>query len=208
LSQPCHEPPIPGDPDPLVTAARAGSGEALGRLLEKFRQYLLLVANERLDSELRAKAGASDLVQETLLEAQRDFGQFHGRSPDEVLAWLRQILLNNLANFERRYRGTDKRDVAREVPLDASDSHPGLARQLAADTPSPSGDAIRREEEAGVLAAVERLPVQYRKVIRWRHQENYSFEEIGRLLDRSPDAARMLWCRAVELLRQQLRPPS
>jgi RNA polymerase sigma-70 factor (ECF subfamily) len=207
LSEPPRQPPNPPGQDPLVAAARAGSSEALGTLLEKFRQYLLLVANERLTPELRPKAGASDLVQDTLLEAQRDFGQFHGRSPEEVLAWLRQILVNNLANFERRYRGTDKRDVAREFPLDASDPDSAPAGQLAAYTPSPSSDAIRREEEAAVLAALDRLPQRYRQVIHWRHKENHSFEEIGDLLHRSPDAARMLWFRAVRHLQKELGAP-
>jgi RNA polymerase sigma-70 factor (ECF subfamily) len=48
--------------------ARKGSREALGRLLETCRPYLLLVANNELDRDLQAKAGASDLVQETFIE--------------------------------------------------------------------------------------------------------------------------------------------
>src|SRR5262249_35643200 len=93
----------------LLAAARAGSREALGQALETCRNYLLLIAGRQLDSDLHAKGGASDLVQETFLEAQRDFGRFQGSSEGELQAWLRQILLNNVANFTRRYRGTGKR---------------------------------------------------------------------------------------------------
>src|SRR5437773_7487633 len=94
-----------------LPAARSGSREALGRVLEAYRAYLLLIANRQLDPELRAKGGASDLVQETFLEAQRDFAHFHGDSPGEVQAWLKQLLLHNLANFARRYRETGKRQL-------------------------------------------------------------------------------------------------
>ena len=87
-----------------LEAARSGSGDALGRVLESYRAYLLLVAARELDPKLRAKGGASDLVQETFLEAQRDFGGFHGNSDGELRAWLRQLLLHNVANFARRYR--------------------------------------------------------------------------------------------------------
>src|SRR6516162_3607856 len=103
--------------DKLLAAARAGSAEALGKALETCRRYLLLVAERRLDPKLRAKGGASDLVQETFLEAQRDFDAFRGTSEAELLAWLSRLLLNNVGNFARRYRGTDKRDVGREVVL-------------------------------------------------------------------------------------------
>ena len=93
-----------GDTARWLAAARAGSREALGQVLETFRSYLLLVADRELDAELRAKGGASDLVQDTFLEAQRDFDCFHGNSADELRAWLRRLLLNNVANFTRQYR--------------------------------------------------------------------------------------------------------
>src|SRR5436190_23322173 len=98
-----------------LPAARAGSTEALGQLLEACRGYLLLIAQQELDPNLRAKGGASDLVQETFLKAQRHFGRFQGDSEVELLAWLRRLLLNNLANFARQYRDTNKRRLGREV---------------------------------------------------------------------------------------------
>src|SRR5262249_36467907 len=103
-----------------LAAARAGSPEDLGRLLEACRGHLLLLARRELDGELRAKGSASDLVQETFLEAHRDFPAFRGTSPAELLAWLRQLLLNNVRDFTKGYFGRDKRDVLREVPLDAA----------------------------------------------------------------------------------------
>src|ERR1700752_4820512 len=98
-----------------LAAAPAGSNEALGRALGACRNSLLLVAQHHLGADVQAKGGASDLVQETFLEAQRDFGQFRGTSEEELLAWLRQMLLHNVGTFSRRYRETTKRDVAREV---------------------------------------------------------------------------------------------
>src|SRR5438067_4929079 len=151
--------------------ARAGSREALGEVLEAYRAYLLLIANRQLDPELRAKGGASDVVQETFLEAQRDFGGFHGGSEEELQAWLRQLLLNNVANFGRRYRGTDKRRLNREVALEPETPSGQGDRGLAADTLSPSGRAMAAEEVQALQAALQRLPDDYRQVIVWRYQE-------------------------------------
>src|SRR5262249_46290773 len=99
-----------------IEAARNGSREALGQLLEMFRPLLLAIANRELDSGLRTKAGASDLVQDTLLGAQEGFPRFHGATEEELCNWLCGILNHHLANLERRYR-TDKRQLSREVPL-------------------------------------------------------------------------------------------
>ena len=62
----------------LIQAAKAGSPEPLGQLLQTCRNYLLLVAAHELPPELRAKGGASDLVQETFLIAQKQFPRFDG----------------------------------------------------------------------------------------------------------------------------------
>src|ERR687883_158141 len=99
----------PGDVARGLAEARAGSREALGRVLEACRGYLLLVAERELAPDLRPKGGASDLVQQTFLEAQRDFARFRGDSEEELLAWLRRLLLHNVADFSRRFHGTGKR---------------------------------------------------------------------------------------------------
>src|SRR5689334_9972806 len=95
--------------------ARAGEAAALGEALEACRAYLLHVAEHELDRGLRAKGGASDLVQQTFLEAQKDFPRFAGTSEAELLAWLRRMLLNNIANFRRQWVDTAKRAANREV---------------------------------------------------------------------------------------------
>jgi RNA polymerase sigma-70 factor (ECF subfamily) len=180
--------------------ARAGCNDALGQALEACRAYLLLIAEEEIAPELRGKGGASDIVQETFLEAQRDFGRFQGATPEEWRAWLRRLLLNNVADFGRRYRATIKRNAV-EVSLDDSG---GPARDLAAgDTPA-SGHAIAEEQAEAFRAALARLPDDYRQVILLRYQEQLSFEAIGNQLGRTPNAARMLWLRAVERLKQEM----
>jgi RNA polymerase sigma-70 factor (ECF subfamily) len=153
--------------------------------------------------DLRSKGGASDLVQETFLEAQRDFARFQGSSPEEVRAWLRQVLLNNVGAFTRRFVATSKRSVTREVALQANGSSAGLNDQLAGSTASPSGMAIEHEQAALLRRALERLPDEYFRVVVLRFEEGRSFEEIGRLTKRSPDAARKVWSRAIERLRQE-----
>src|SRR5262245_3638614 len=187
-----------------LPAARAGSREALGRALDACRAYLLGIADGELDDDLRAKGGASDIVQQTFLEAQRDFAAFRGASADELRAWLRHLLLNNVADFTRRYRAAAKRQIGREVAL-AEDRPSGSGEGgVAADTPSPSGRAVAHEQAEALRRALERLPEDYRQVITWRYLEEQSFDEIARRMQRSVNAVRKLWLRAVERLRQEM----
>jgi RNA polymerase sigma-70 factor (ECF subfamily) len=185
-----------------LTAARAGSREDLGRALEACRRYLLLIAGRELAPDLRAKGGASDLVQQTFLEAHQGFGRFEGGSPEEFRGWLRRILRNNVANFTRHYRDAACRRVTAERPLAAGDS--AADDDLAASTLTPSGNAIAREQAEAVQRALARLPEDYRLVLALRHQEQLTFEEIGEVLERTPNAARLLWLRAVERLQEEV----
>jgi len=102
----------------LLALARAGDQDALGEVLEGYRQYLRLLAGSRVGKELRARFDPSDLVQETLLEAHRDFPQFQGENRAELAGWLRQILLRNLAD-QCKHHQSQKRDVGREQPLES-----------------------------------------------------------------------------------------
>jgi RNA polymerase sigma-70 factor (ECF subfamily) len=190
-----------------LAAARTGSREALGEALEACRAYLLLVANRQLDPDLQAKGGASDLVQQTFLEAQRDFGQFQGTSLDELRAWLRQVLLHNLASFSRRYRATTKRAVGREVALEPETPSGERGAPVAADTPSPSGRAMAHEQADALVRALERLPEDYRQVVTLRYQEGRSFAEIAQAMQRSENAVRKLWFRALDKLQQEMEKP-
>ncbi len=190
-----------------LSEARAGSPQALGEALEACRGYLLLIARQELGTDLQAKAGASDLVQQTFLEAQGGFAGFRGNSAAELRAWLRRLLLNNLANFARDYRATAKRAVGREVALPPAD-RPGCGvGPPSAGEPSPSTVAMAHEEAAALRRVLERLPEDYRLALLLRHLEELPFEEIGRRLNRSANAARKLWARAVEMLHEEWEPP-
>ncbi len=143
-------------------------------------------------------------MQDTLLGAYRDFGAFHGSSRDEMLAWLRKILKNNLAVHRRRYRATRKRQVSLEIPIGASSGPEQHA--LPSDSLTPGAAAVRREEVAALMAALGRIPEDYRHVVVWHQYDRLTFEQIGRRLGRSAESIRKLWSRALIRLTEELGP--
>jgi RNA polymerase sigma-70 factor, ECF subfamily len=192
--------------DQRVADARIGSRQALGDLFAACRDYLLVVANRELPGDVRAKCAPSDVVQETLLAAQQQFGQFEGRGEAELLAWLRQILLGKLADADRKFRRTGKREIARELALDGLDSAAWQGPGLASDpTESPSRVAMAHETQEAIALAIATLPPEYQQVILLRCQQRHSFAEVGVALGRTDDGARKLWFRAIRRLKHECR---
>jgi RNA polymerase sigma-70 factor (ECF subfamily) len=181
------------------------AGDDADRGLERFRSYLLLLARVRLDPLVRAKADASDVVQQTLLEAHRDLSQFRGQTVGERAAWLRQILARNLANVLRDLR-RGKRDVAREQPLQAAldESASRLEAWLAAEQSSPSQQAERHERAVRLAEALAALPENQRVAVVLRHWHGCSVVEIGERLGCTTAAVTGLLHRGLRNLRRRL----
>jgi RNA polymerase sigma-70 factor (ECF subfamily) len=195
--------PSSPEPEALLAAARAQNVPALGQLLEHYRRYLKLLARLGIDRRLQGKLDASDLVQETFMEAHRDFPQFRGTTEAELLAWLRQILVGNLGNQVRRYLGTKGRDVRleRELAVEVDVSSRLLERGLLAPQSSPSQQAARREQAVLLADVLGQLPDDYREVIILRHLAGLPFAEVADRLGRSTDSVKKLWARALARLR-------
>lgn len=196
-----------GSFETLLMHARRGESAAQGELLRRFEPWLRLLARVQVESRFAAKFDASDVVQQTLLEAVKAFPQFRGSTEAELTAWLRQILAHALAHEIRRYHGTAKRDITQEVSLEAelAQSSQRLGALLAESGPSPSQQAARRELDVLLADVLSRLPNDYREVLILRHLEGLSHEDIARRMNRTAGAVRMLWTRALIALRQELR---
>jgi RNA polymerase sigma-70 factor (ECF subfamily) len=185
--------------DPLLSANGEGFSEALGQVLQAYRPYLMEIARREINRSLQVKGAASDLVQETFLEATRNFSHFHGVSSAQLRAWLRGILVHRLSKQRRRFCQTRKRGIDRERRLEELDT------SLLATGPTPSQIVSAGEELERFHQAIEQLPEDYRRVLQLRYQEGLTFEAIGPRMGRTANAARLLWLRAVERIKQSLR---
>ena len=191
----------------LLPRARKGDQQALDALFAACRNYVHVIAQAHVESWLRAKVDASDLVQQTLLDAYRGIARFQGGTEAEWLGWLRTILQHNAADFVRRFHGAAKRQVGREVPLSPPDSSfSGNGREPAAPAASetPSQMLVRKEQELRMADALMRLAPDHREVIYLRNLQRLPFDEVARRLERSRPAAQMLWMRAIQKLRELL----
>ncbi len=161
----------------------------------------------QIGKRLQGKLDADDVVQETFLEAHRNFGRFRGVNEGQLIAWLRQILAMKLAEVFRRYLGTQGRDVRLEREIAAGFDHSSvlLDRGLVAPQSSPSQQAARREQAVILADALEQLSDDYREVIVLRHLEGLSFPEVAGRMGRSLDSVNKLWMRALIKLRQLLQ---
>lgn len=183
----------------LLTSARAGDEDALNEVWRQLRDYLHLTAADVGDG-LQGKLDASDIVQQSLLEAHIDFSNFRGQSEREIRAWLIQIVRNNLVDAGRRFHGTQRRAVSREIPLD----HDEAIDCVAGSEKTASSLVRRKEDDDQLLRAIAGLPERGQQVLRLRHQRRLSHAEIAHELGMTVQAARKLWSRTIEELRQRL----
>jgi RNA polymerase sigma-70 factor, ECF subfamily len=208
---PAGDEPIsaPGDDfRDLLMRAKSGERDSLGELMQWYANYLTILAATQLDRRLRRRMNPSDIVQEAMLAAHRDFADFRGNTQGELLGWLRQILIHTLHGNVARHIKVEKRDVRREVSLDAMNeqlekSACHLAAMIPACTQSPSEPMQMRERAVEFANQLSRLKPDYRDVIVYRILQGLSFDEIAERMDRTGGAVRMLWLRALEAFKTQ-----
>ena len=169
----------------------------------RYREYLRLLTRLQLPGYLAAKVDASDVIQQTMLEAHQAQAQIDALDEPARAAFLRRMLANNLADLVRRYRA-EARDVGRERPLEADlqQSSARLEAWLAAERSSPSENAAREEELLNLAQALARLPEDQRRAVESHHLLGLSVEETARELDRSESAVGGLLRRGLKKLRE------
>lgn len=179
--------------------------EDWGRRLEGFRAYLGLMARLQLDGRAKAKLSASDLVQQTLLEAMQKPGQFRGTSEGELAAWLRKALGHNLADALRALR-REKRDERLERSLDQAmkESSARLEAWLAAEQRTPSSRVSRDEQALRLADALQKLPGAQAEAVVQHHLQGRTLAQIAGSLERSEPAVAGLIHRGLVGLRELL----
>jgi RNA polymerase sigma-70 factor, ECF subfamily len=197
------------DDDPavdLLREARTGGEPAFGRLLDRYANYLTLLARVEVGRRLQGKLDPADLVQETFLEAHRHFAAFRGTTEPEFARWLRRILAGVLANTVRHYFGTQARDPRLEQTIRAAvdQSSYALVSQLPDPGLSPSEVVARREQAVLFADALAGLPDDYREVLVLRNLEGLPFQEVAGRMGRTVDSVEKLWLRAIDRLRREV----
>ena len=193
-------------PIQMISELRSTNNEnAIGKLLDRYRNYLKLMARSQINPQLNARFDPSDVVQETYLEAHQGFGNFRGRTEKELMAWLRKILARNICDHARKHCA-QQRDVNRERSLetDLDRSSMQLGNALGAEITSPSHRAVQREQAVVVADAIANLSDEQREVILLRQMHRIPFEEIGKKLGKSSGAVRMIWLRSLERLKKSI----
>jgi RNA polymerase sigma-70 factor (ECF subfamily) len=198
------------DTDALLRQAREGDPAAFDRLLRRNLRRLRSVVAVRLDPRLAARVDPSDVVQETFLEAHRQFPDYLKTEPLPVFPWLRKLAFQKLIELERRHLAARKRSVRREqslAPLLSDDSVALLARHLFSSDSGPARHVVRAEQQARVRLALEQLSESDRELLVMHYMERLEIKEIGSILSLGPSAVKMRHLRALSRLRTLLDEP-
>ena len=174
-------------------------------IVAQYEPYLRMLARTQMRKAYQAKIGASDMVQQAMLQAVQGLDGFRGSTEAEFRGWLRQILARHLCHLDRDLH-RDKRDIRREQSMEQklAQSSMRLEGLLAADGPTPSQNVALGENVLKVAEAVERLPESQREAVRLHYLEGMKLSEVAERLDQSTGAVAGLLHRGMKTLRQQL----
>jgi len=174
--------------------------------LNRFRSRLRLLVEIELSPRLRVKEDASDIVQQSLLEAHRDLPAYRGQTDAELYGWLKTILARNLLNVARHYR-TQKCDLQREQP--AADcfeqSSMRIEKFLVSEQTATSQRAVNNEQIEQLADGLGHLLEGERTAIVLKHFQGWSLSQISEHLGRPPDAVAGLLKRGLKKLRFHLQ---
>ena len=191
------------DTEQLLEQARQGDTSARQQLLARHRERLRRMVKVHLDRRLAARVDPSDVVQEALAEAAGKLSDYLRDRPLPFYPWLRQIAWNRMIDA-RRYHLRPGRTVGREEPAGLpAESALELAQRLIAGE-APSTGLRRKEQQAEVRAALERLPERDREVLALRYLEQLTAAEAAAVLGVSEGGVRVRVLRALRRLRKNL----
>jgi RNA polymerase sigma-70 factor (ECF subfamily) len=180
--------PASAPPDPvaaLVERARAGDAAARDALVRAFLDDVYRACLRQLgDTDL-----AQDAAQDTFVQALAGLSRFRGEA--SFRTWLLRIAVNAATSLARR------RSRRREVALEDA----GPLRDWGRD---PGDAAVDRVEAGRVATLVQRLPPKQRTTVMLRIEHGLDYDEIARVMDSTPGAARVNYHLGVKRLREWL----
>lgn len=192
----------------LVMKAAAGDGDALARLMSQYSDRLKRMIALRLDRRLRGRVGASDIVQEALIEAERRLSDYARNPPMGFFLWLRAIAADKLLNAHRAHLGTQKRDAAREIslyrrPMPEACSV-SIAQHLLGQITSPTRAIARAETQLMVQETLNRMDPIDREILILKHFEQLSTTEAATELGIKRSTAGKRYIAALKRLKKVL----
>lgn len=201
--------PRSDDTEQLLDGVRRGEAEARERLFDRHRGAIRRMIDLRMDRMLERRVDASDIVQDTLIEANRRLADYLANPVMPFHLWLRQMAKDRLIDAHRRHRVAARRSLDREQPVaaaarDDEESVLDLAAHLADGELTPAAAATWRELQRRFAEAVDELEEQDQEIILMRHFERLSNTEAAEALGLSAQAASMRHLRAMRRLRERL----
>lgn len=176
----------------------------VSEMFGEYRNQLLRMIEVRLQPELRARVDANDILQESFMEAYRQLRTGVSAPKGSPLVWLRLIVGQQIVANYRKYCQTQKRNVAREFSISSGRTQPDLSSTsvfLVGKLTSPSMAARRHELTIKIRECLSQLSETDREILSLRHFEQLTNRETAEELNVSPNAASVMYMRALKKFR-------
>ncbi len=169
----------------------------------KYRSRLIKIISLIINLRLQGRVDASDVIQDTFIEASRTLDRYLENPEIPVFLWLRRLAGEKLLQANRFHLETKKRSAKREVSLNQEMPQAcslSLASRLVGSATSPSEVAIRNENKRRLESALNQMDAIDREVLVLRHFEQLSGRESAIVLEMGYEAVKKRYARALDKL--------
>lgn len=193
----------------LQQASQAGKVQ-IGVVLDRHRARLKRMVELRLDRRIRGRVDASDVIQESQIEAVERIDEYLADPAVPLFVWLRFLTLQKVSQFHRQHLGTQCRDANRELSLFRhkmpAATSAALAAKLVGKLTTASQAAVRSELKTKIANVLGEMSEKDRDVLVLLHFEQLSHKETAAVLEISEKAVGGRYVRALSRLKKLLSP--
>ncbi len=198
------------DPDRELVESATHDQRALDELMGKYRGRLRKMLHVRINPQIRSRVDESDVIQELMIDAARNFAEYADAPRLPFYLWLRHLAGLKLCEIHRRHLTSKKRDASKELSLENISTPDASASSMAAEFVSiarnPSEIAMEKELLQKVEKTLEAMDLIDREILALKHFEQLSLAESAEILGISKAGANGRYLRALKRLKAALGP--
>ncbi len=176
----------------IIKLYKKGDKRAFKFLIDRYTSPLF-----NFVAHLAGRENAPDLVQETFIKAWKHINRFNAKKAS-FKTWLFIIAKNTTTDFLR------KKKLLNFSDLENDENDFSFSETIPDEHPLPDIVWQKLEDEAFLNKLLEKLPINYKTVLTLHYQEEMTFSEIGKILEKPENTVKSYHQRAILLLRKML----
>jgi len=176
----------------LIELYKNGNGEAFKKLIEKYSSSLY-----NFTAHMVGKDNAPDIVQEVFIKIWKNINRFNS-SKSSIKTWIFTIAKNSIIDYLRKKKSINFSDMENK-----NDDY-SFCESIADENLLPDQMLQKLQDSEFLNDLLNKLSPQYKTILIFHYQEEMTFDEIGKILNKPLNTIKSYHRRAILELRNMI----